>query len=112
MADTLGLGSLQATAQAEAAGDRTRAAAASDAGASEGGSSRSCHSNTGIAQAAARVAARAAAGLGGPRPGTARAEAACLRSRLCAVAVLARRSRRWLLYAGATTAVRGAGVRV
>jgi hypothetical protein len=33
-------------------------------------------------------------------------------SAVCAVAVLARRERRWRLYAGATTAVRGAGVQV
>ena len=35
-----------------------------------------------------------------------------LRRRLCAVALFARRERRWLLYAGATTAVCDAGVQV
>ena len=61
MADTLVLDSGR-----EAAGDRTRAAAASGAGARDGGSSRSYHPNGWIAQAAARVAARAAAGSGCP----------------------------------------------
>ena len=46
--------------------DRTRAVAASGAGARDGGSSRSYHPNGWIAQAAARVAARAAAGSGCP----------------------------------------------
>ena len=61
MADTLVL-----DAGREAAGERTRAAAASGAGARDGGSSRSYHPNAWIAQAAARVAARAAAGSGCP----------------------------------------------
>eukprot|EP00964_Phaeocystis_antarctica_P120238 scaffold83984_cov36-Phaeocystis_antarctica.AAC.2 len=46
--------------------DRTRAVAALGAGARDGGSSRSYHPNGWIAQAAARVAARAAAGSGCP----------------------------------------------
>jgi len=72
MADTLVL-----DAGREAAGDRTRAAAASGAGARDSGSSRSYHPNAWIAQAAARVAARAVAGSGCPgRLGLKRARSA------------------------------------
>ena len=63
LADTL---SLTQAERRPGTADRTRAVAASGAGARDGGSSRSYRPNGWIAQAAARVAARAAAGSGCP----------------------------------------------
>ena len=63
LADTL---SLTQAERRPGTADRTRAVAASGAGARGGGSSRSYHPNGWLAQAAARVAARAAAGSGCP----------------------------------------------